>query len=133
MRPSDTTSVAFIRTDDGFLTNATLIPGGAHFAALSGFVFVEVERPTQNVIDVDLYVSTDGASFSEARFDRDLTETGYYILDASEGAAFVHVMTARRTGDILRSDGSGLRYALTLRGNMREDYAGAVDFMKVRP
>ena len=39
--------VQFVRTNDAFVTNSTLVDYGAHFASLPGFTFVEVERPTR--------------------------------------------------------------------------------------
>ena len=49
-----------------------------------------------------------------------------------EGVAFIHVMSHYSAGDVLLSDASGSRYALSLRSNVRSDRTSEVDFMKVR-
>lgn len=53
------------------------------------------ERPSGFTTEIELYVANDGVTFRQARLSTSLPQNGYYILDSSEGAVFLHVMVCQ--------------------------------------
>jgi len=112
-----------------------LVAGGNKFLVSNGFTFVaKLENSEKQT--VSLIVSSDGGlTFGKAKMPIELLQKSYTVLDTSEGAIILHVNHGEdgksNTGNVYISDSSGLRYSLSLPGNVRTS-TGECEFDKAQ-
>ena len=127
--------VDFSYSDDGGYTSVKVVDQGNKFAMADGYIFVaKLKDPKSQTVSLE--VSSDGAkSYRTARLPISLDEHSYTILDTSEGGVIIHVNHGhvgkdQAVGNVYVSDAEGVRFALSLPGNLRSP-GGECEFDKV--
>lgn len=105
------------------------------FATMSEFIIVAAKDSDQKSLKID--TSMDGIVFADALFPENFKvphRTAYTVLDSSTHAIFLHVTVEDRQnfeyGSIVKSNGNGTSYVLSLDGVNRNE-AGFADFEKM--
>ena len=130
-----TPGVDFSFSDDFGSTRKQVVDQGNKFLVSGNYIFVaKLKDPAQQTVTLE--VSSDGAkSFRTARLPISLDEKSYTVLDTSEGGVILHVNHGtvgggQLVGNVYVSDAAGIRFALSLPGNLRSD-SGECEFSKV--
>mmetsp|Transcript_21062 Transcript_21062/g.34791 ORF Transcript_21062/g.34791 Transcript_21062/m.34791 type:complete len:896 (+) Transcript_21062:61-2748(+) len=129
--PWDVASDLF-RTDNLFASVQTSLDHGVGMRWVNDFFFVAWVDP-QEPSALNLQVSRDnGKTFKDAVFPYKLSESGYTVLDTSDGAVFISVNHGcdGTWGNLYLSNADGSRFSLSLRSQTRQSN-GHADFEKV--
>ena len=125
-------------SDDFFKTSKVLVKGGNKFLLTSFFLFV-VQVNDEETQEVTLLSGNSrDPEYKTLRPielpHKHLMEHSYTILDTSEHAVFLHINhegEKGKFGNIYVSDSTGIRFSLSLQGNVR-NLDGQCDFERVQ-
>lgn len=124
-----------LSSNNWFGESEVKFPDVIDFATMSEFIIVAAKDSDQKSLKID--TSMDGMIFADALFPENFKvphRTAYTVLDSSTHAIFLHVTVEDREdfqyGSIVKSNGNGTSYVLSLDGVNRNE-AGFADFEKM--
>lgn len=124
-----------LSSNNWFGESQVKFPDVIDFATMSEFIIVAAKDSDQKSLKID--TSMDGMVFADALFPENFKvphRTAYTVLDSSTHAIFLHVTVEDRPnfeyGSIVKSNGNGTSYVLSLDGVNRNE-AGFADFEKM--